>query len=204
MPSARVTEQKIGAVAGLLAPVLAFSCILSAIASYPAFSWANNALSDLGVVRGVTGPLFNFGLCASGFLGFVFVVFGLFTYLGKSFAGKVGALAFGAATVALVAIGVFNESFSGTHYAVSVAFFVLVPVSLFITTFAFVHAHQTRTAILTVGMGVVAALPWIFLFAFHYAPNVAIPEAISGLAVSAWTIALSYNILKQAKRLITS
>ena len=199
MPSKKVTEQKMGAVAGLLAPVLAFTCILSAIASYPAFSWTNNALSDLGVVRGVTGPLFNFGLCASGFLGFVFVVFGLFTYLGKSFAGKVGALAFGAATVALVAIGVFNESFSGTHYAVSVAFFVLVPVSLFITTFAFVLAHQTRTAILTVGMGVVAALPWILLFAFHYAPNVAIPETISGLAVSAWTIALSYKILKQAK-----
>jgi len=204
LPSKKVTEQKMGAVAGLLAPVLAFTCILSAIASYPAFSWTNNALSDLGVVRGVTGPLFNFGLCASGFFGLIFAVFGLFTYLGKSFAGKVGALAFGAATLALVAIGVFNESFSGTHYAVSVAFFVLVPVSLFITTFAFVLAHQTRTAVLTVGMGVVAALPWILLFTFHYAPNVAVPETISGLAVSAWTIALSYKILKQAKRLITS
>jgi hypothetical membrane protein len=188
-----------GAVAGLLAPVLAFTCILSAIASYTRFSWTNNALSDLGVVRGATGPLFNFGLYASGFLGFIFAIFGLFTYLGKSFVGKVGTLVFAAATVALVAIGVFNESFSGTHYAVSVAFFVLVPISLFIITCAFVLAHQAPTAILTVGIGIVAALPWILLFAFNYVPKVAIPETISGLAVSAWTIALSYRILKQAK-----
>ena len=191
--------QRFGAATGIFSPILAFACILIAIASYPSFSWTNNALSDLGLVKDVTGTLFNFGLYASGFLGFMFALFGLFTYLGKSFVGKVGTLAFAAATVALIAIGVFNESFSGTHYAVSVAFFVLVPISLFITTCAFVLAHQTRTAILTVGIGVVAALPWILLFAFHYVPNVAIPETISGLAVSAWTISFSYRILKQAK-----
>jgi len=199
LSSRKVTEQKIGAVAGLSAPVLAFTCILSAIASYPKFSWTNNALSDLGVVKGITGPLFNFGLIASGFLGFIFAVFGLFTYLRKSFVGKAGTLAFAAATVTLIAIGVFNENFSGTHYAVSVVFFVLVPVSLFIITCAFVLAHQTPTAILTVGIGVVAALSWILLFAFNYVPNVAIPETISGLAVSAWTITLGYRMMKQAK-----
>jgi hypothetical membrane protein len=199
LPSGKVAKQEIGAVAGLLAPVLAFTCILSAIASYPEFSWTNNALSDLGVVRGVTGPLFNVGLCTSGFLGLIFAVFGLITYLGKSFVGKVGASAFAAATVALIAIGVFNESFSGTHYAVSVAFFVLVPISLFIITCVFILAHQTQTAVLTVGIGIVAALPWVLLFAFHYVPDVAIPETISGLAVSAWTISFSYRILKQAK-----
>jgi hypothetical membrane protein len=199
LSSRKVAAQKTGAVAGLSAPILAFTCILSAIASYPRFSWTNNALSDLGVVKGVTGPLFNFGLYASGFLGFVFAIFGLFSYAGKSLVGKVGTSAFATATVALIAIGVFNESFSETHYAVSVAFFVLVPVSLFIITCALVLSHQTGTAILTVGIGVAAALPWILLFAFDYVPNVAIPETISGLAVSAWTIALSYRILKQAK-----
>ena len=196
MSSRKVTRQKIGAVAGLLAPVLAFTCILLAIASYSVFSWTSNALSDLGVVKGVTGPLFNFGLCTSGFLGFIFAVFGLFTFIGKSFPGKAGTFAFAAATVALIAIGVFNESFSGIHYAVSAAFFVLVPISLFIITFAFVLAHQRGTAVLTVGIGIVAALPWILLFVFRYVPNVAIPETISALAVSAWTITVSYRILK--------
>ena len=199
MSSGKTTRQKIGAVAGLLAPALAFTCILSAIASFPAFSWTKNALSDLGVVRGVTGPLFNFGLYTSGFLGLVFTVFGLSPYIGKSFVGKVGTLAFAAATLALIAIGVFNESFSRIHFAVSVSFFVLAPISLFIITCAFVLAHQTGIAILTVVTGIVAALPWILLFAFRYVPQVAIPETISALSVSAWTIILSYKILRQTK-----
>lgn len=132
-------------------------------------------------------------------LGFIFAVFALFTHIRKSIAGKGGTIAFPAATVALIAIGVFNESFSGIHKAVSVTFFVMVPISLFIITCAFVLAHQNGTAILTVGIGIGAALPWILLFAFRYVSNVAIPETISALAVSAWTITLSYKILKQAK-----
>jgi hypothetical protein len=48
-------------------------------------------------------------------------------------------------------------------------------------------------------MAVVAALPWILPLAFHYVPNVDIPETISAIAVSAWTIAFSYKIMKQTK-----
>jgi hypothetical membrane protein len=203
LPSARARKQRLGAVAGILTPVLAFTCILLAIASYPSFSWTNNALSDLGVISGVTGPLFNFGLYASGFLGLIFSLLGLFTYVGKGVIGKVGSLFFAATTVALMAIGVFNESFSGWHFAFSAAFFVLAPVSLFIITCAFVLERQTRMAFFTVGIGVIAALPWILQFAFNYVPSVAIPETVSGLAVSAWTIALSYRILKQAKLTIS-
>ncbi len=199
MPSVRDRKQRLGAAAGFLTPVLAFACILGAIASYPSFSWTNNALSDLGVVSGVTGLLFNFGLCASGFLGLIFAVFGLFSYLGKNVVGKVGASTFAASIVALIAIGVFNENFSGIHFAVSVAFFVLAPISLFIITGAFALSRQKRAAILTAATGVVAALPWLLLFVFRYVQGVAIPETISGLAVSAWTIAVSYRIMKQIK-----
>ena len=101
--------------------------------------------------------------------------------------------------MALIAIGVFNESFSGTHYAVSVAFFALAPISLFIITCAFALEHQTRMAAFTVAVGVVAALPWLLQFAVHYVPNVAVPETISGLAVSAWIVTVGYRIIRQAK-----
>jgi len=192
-------KQRLGAAAGLLTPILAFTCIIVAIASCPSFSWINNALSDLGIVKGYTGPLFNFGLYSSGFLGLVFVVFGLFSYIGKTFLGKIGAATFAAATLALIAIGVFNESYSGIHFAVSAAFFVLMPISLFIITCAFWFSHQKRAAVSTVAIGVVAALPWILQFTFNYVPNVAVPETISALAASVWTIAVSYRIMKQAK-----
>jgi hypothetical membrane protein len=199
LPEYRNTgKQRFGAATGILAPIVAFTCILIAIASYSSFSWTSNALSDLGVVAGITGLLFNFGLCATGLLALNFAVFGLFSYVGKTWVGKIGSVAFAAATVALIAIGVFNEHYSGTHYAVSVAFFTLMPISMFIITCAFLLDHRARMAIFTVSTGVAAALPWILLFAFKYVPNVAIPEFVSGLIVSAWTIILGYKMLKSS------
>jgi hypothetical membrane protein len=193
--SRTVGYQRIGVAAGIAAPVVGFICILSAIASYPAFSWTDNALSDLGIVSGITGPLFNFGLFTSGLLALTFATFGLFNYLGKGWVGRIGSATFAASTLALMAIGIFNESFSPTHYLVSVAFFVLAPISLFILTGAFWLAHKRRIAGFTVLVAFAAALPWLLLFAFDYVPNVAIPEFLSGLAVSAWVIVVSTKML---------
>ena len=194
--SRNLVYQRMGASAGIVAPIVGFICILSAIATYPQFSWTNNALSDLGVVSGVTGSLFNFGLVASGFLAFNFAIFGLFTYFGKSWIGKIGSVVFAAATLALIAIGVFNESFSPTHYLVSVAFFTLAPISLFILTCAFCFAHERKIAVFTVLVGFAAALPWLLQFTLNYVPNVAIPEAVSGFVVSIWVIAFGYRMRK--------
>lgn len=188
--------RRMGAYAGIIAPLVGFVSILSAVASYPQFSWTNNALSDLGVVAGITGPLFNFGLIASGILAFLFAVLGLYNYFGEALVGKVGVYAFEAATLALIGIGIFNESFQGTHYILSVAFFVLAPISLFILTCAFWISRQRGMAVFTVSIGVAAALPWLLLFEFNYVPNVAIPEFISGLAVSAWTVVFGKKMLK--------
>jgi hypothetical membrane protein len=74
----------IGAATGILAPIFAFTCIFIAIASYPQFSWTNNALSDLGVISGITGLLFNFGLYACGLLALVFALFCLLSYFEKN------------------------------------------------------------------------------------------------------------------------
>ncbi len=189
--------QRIGAAAGILAPIVAFTCILVAIESYPKFSWTNNALSDLGVVNGVSGPLFNFGLYVCGFLAVIFAVLSLYSYFGKNIVGKVGAGFFVAASTALICIGVFNENFSPTHYLVSVAFFVLLPISLFIFTVAFELRHQAKMSLLTIAVALVAAAPWILYFTLHYVVGVAIPETISGLAGSLWIIVLGFKIQKQ-------
>jgi len=149
------------------------------------------------VIPGITGFIFNFGLFASGLLAFNFAVFGLYNYLGKSWAGKIGAVVFASGALALIAIGVFNESFLPTHYLVSVAFFVLMPISMLIITCSFLLTHQVKLAIYTVSAGIAAALPWIVQFTINYAPNVAIPEFISGLVISVWTITFSYRILKE-------
>ena len=190
-----VKFQRAGAAAGIATPLLAFTCILLAVASYPDFSWVNNALSDLGVIPGITGLLFNFGLIISGFLSIIFAVFGLRFLFRANLVGKTGSIFFASANLALMAIGIFNENFSPTHYLVSVAFFMLAPISLFILTGAFWRCHQRSMALFTVLVGVIAALPWLLLFAFNYVPNVAVPEFLSGLAISAWAVVLSKKIL---------
>jgi len=196
-----VDLKRVGAAAGIAAPIVAFVCILSAIASYPAFSWTNNALSDLGVVEGITSLMFNSGLVTAGVLAFIFAALGLFKFA-ESQLGKVGSAVFAAACLALVCIGIFNEHFSPTHYLVSVAFFVLAPVALFTLTCAFYRNHKPKIAALTVAVGVIAALPWILEFTINYVPKVAIPETISGLAVAAWAIIISLQMLKKTQSLI--
>lgn len=187
---------RVGAIAGFLSPITAVIFISLAIASYPEFSWINNALSDLGVVEGITSTLFTVGLCGAGIFGFLFAILGLYSFAEKSILGKVGSGFFAAATIALVLIGVFNESFRPTHYLVSVAFFVLAPIAGFIWTCVFWRDGRRRLAAFTVGVAVFAAAVWILEFTINYVPAVAIPEAVSAAAISMWVVVLSTKMLK--------
>lgn len=188
--------RRVGAVAGFAAPFVAFIFISAAIVSYPSFSWTENALSDLGVVTGLTSVLFTIGLCGGGVLSLVFVVLGLYSYAGKRTLGKVGATFFAVATFSLILIGVFNEHFRPTHYIVSVAFFFTAPLAFFILTAAFYRSHKQKLAAFTIVTGLVAAVPWILQLTIHYVPDVAIPETVSGLTVAVWVIVLSKLMLK--------
>jgi hypothetical membrane protein len=181
--------QQLGEASGIVAPIVAFTCILIAVASYPEFSWTNNA----------TGPVFNFGLYCSGLFVLKFAAFGLFKYF-KNWIGKIGAVTFAATSVALIGIGIASENIRPYHYLFSVAFFVLLPISLFIITAAFAVKRQTKMALFTLLTAVAAALPWILYFTVHYVSGVAIPEFASAVAGSAWTVALSYSMLKVASQ----
>jgi hypothetical membrane protein len=184
---------------GFLAPVLAVAFIFSAVASHPQFSWVDNALSDLGVVSGVTAVLFNFGLIIGGVLCFVFAT-GLFVFFGERALGRIGACVLVLASLALVAIGVFPESVRFVHYFVSVAFFVLLPLSMLFIVGAFWLKGQVRMAVFTFLVAVIAVAPWVLLFMVRYVSGVAIPEFVSGLAGAVWAVVLSGNMLRQVSR----
>ena len=190
---------KIAGVCGFAAPIVALTFILAAIASWPQFSWVNNALSDLGVQSGATAWLFNSGLVVSGVLFAVFAA-GLFRLVGKRAVGRVGAAILFLACVALMLIGVFNESFRPTHYYVSVAFFVLMPISLLVLAAAFWISGKRRLGVFTSVTALVAAAVWVLQFTVHYVPNVAIPEFVSGLAGAVWVVVLSYLMANEASK----
>jgi hypothetical membrane protein len=184
---------------GIITPVFVFACILGAVASWSSFSWVNNALSDLGVQWGLTATLFNFGLVLGGFLFMIFAA-GLSAFIGKRWLGKVGVSLFLVACLALVCIGVFNETFSPMHYIASVMLFVFLPVALLVFVGALWLERKRNLGLLTLALGLIAAASWVLEFAVHYVSGVAIPEFVSGLAGAVWTMALGYLMLNEPEK----
>jgi hypothetical membrane protein len=185
--------------AGILATVSAFTFIFLAVASYPKFSWVDNALSDLGVVSGVTSTLFNFGLYLSGLFCFSFAV-GLFTFLGKHLIGKVGSVVLVLASLSLEGIGVSPENVRPFHLVFSVAFFTLLPVALLVFAGYFMVAHQRRLAVFTLSVAAAAAAPWMLLFFVRYVSGAAVPELVSALAGAAWAVVVGSKMIKAGSR----
>jgi hypothetical membrane protein len=190
-----------GGGAGIVTPLFAFTFIALSIATYPQFSWFNNALSDLGVVSGITATLFNFGLYASGLMSLWFAI-SLYKFLSKNFLGKTGAIAFGAVSLALEGIGVAPEGTNAFnfpwHYFFSVAFFTLMPISMLVIAGYFLTTRQRGLSFFTLLTTLVAAAPWVLYFLVQYVPDVAIPELVSALAGSAWAIVIGWKMLKQS------
>jgi len=192
-----VSWLRVPGVCGILSPITAFACIFLAIGYSPQFSWTENALSDLGVQEGVTAPLFNFGLIIGGFLALLFA-FGIFNFLQETTIGRIGASLFVLDTVALIAIGVFPENVKPMHYYASVAFFALFPISMIFILAAFLQLSKVKMGLFTLLVAIFAAAVWAFHWTVGFGSNVAIPEALSALSASAWSILLGFKMLKQA------
>jgi hypothetical membrane protein len=190
--------ERISGVLGVVAPIVTFSCILYAIISWPEFNWVNNALSDLGVQAGITAPLFNGGLIVGAIL-FIGFSLGLFSF-SKHILGKAAAALFVLACSSLIAIGVFNENFSPTHYIVSVMLFVFLPISLLTFVADFWIEGKRRLSMFTLGLALVAAAVWVLQLTLNFVPHVAIPESISGVAGAVWVWVLSYLMLKKTPK----
>ena len=179
---------------GILSPLLTFLLIFFAINSYDSFSWELNALSDLGVISGVTSYLFNFGLIIGGFLCLFFAIGLFFVFNNKKF-GRISVFFFFLSYCFLIAIGLFPENVKPIHYLVSVAFFLFLPISLILVSSSFYFDNKLSWALFSILIAVITAIPWILNFSTDLFKAVAIPETISGLAVSVWVIIMGLKIL---------
>jgi len=188
---------KISGVIGILTPIVAFTCVFLAIAYSSHFSWTDNALSDLGVQEGITSVLFNYGLVLSGGLALIFAS-GLFVFLSDRISGRIGSFLFILDALALTAIGVFPENFRPMHGYASVAFFVLLPLSMLVLDATFLLMGKMKMGLFTLLVAIIAVAPWIGYFAMHFVEGVAIPETIFALSASAWVIVLGFKMLKEA------
>lgn len=184
---------RIAGLCGVATPAVAFTCIFIAISLSPWFSWSANALSDLGV--GEAAVIFNSGLIAAGIFSMVFAT-GLWMTFKEHILGRGGAALFFTGAFALSGIGVFSEAAGVIHFYFSVTFFILMPFSLFLLGTGAIVVGSRKFGSFAIAAGVVALIPWAFSW-----DGVAIPEFISALAVSTWSVAQGIRIyLAQSKK----
>jgi hypothetical membrane protein len=83
----------------------------------------------------------------------------------------------------------------------SVAFFALVPIALLVIASYLFITREKRLAEFTLLIAVLAATPWVLFFLVQYVPGVAIPELLSALAASAWSIIIGWRMYQEGSRM---
>jgi len=191
LSGSKQTFLRVAGLCGVIGPLVALSSIALAVERSPWFSWTGNALSDLGA-RGNSTTIFNTGLIVGGVLIAAFAL-GLRDSLKGRALGNAGALAFLLTATALCSVGIFPETAGDIHSYVSVAFFVMLVVSLWLVGAALVQLSEMGLGLVMIIAGVVAAAVWALPW-----PAEAIPELIAALAASACSITFGVRLFKLA------
>ena len=169
---------KLAGLCGILAALFVFGGIGGAMAHAPWFDWTQHALSDLGVLSGLS-TFFNSGMVLAGVCFFVFSL-GLTTLLSK----KLGGYLLCISSLALISIGLFPETIYAVHIVSSSLFFILLILSFFVVGFTLTtepfQRHLAPLAILFATFSVISVL------FFLPCEGIAIPEALSCFPEFLW------------------
>ncbi len=117
---------KIGCYAGIGLAVVFVSLVLIAALNYPGYTVSGNYLSDLGVGE-KSAVFFNSAVIISGLLGLLFGA-GAFIIFEKPL-GRIGAVMFIVAHIALIGVGIFTEASGGLHDMAAMLYFLLTAVA---------------------------------------------------------------------------
>jgi hypothetical membrane protein len=176
--------------AGLVAPIVAYSGILTAI--YVNRSWwklTDNAISDLGKLGLPHNWLLNVPLVVTAVLG-AYYALGLLEEVRNS-VEKAGIWVFVIGLVFLALIGIFPEGTS-PHYYVSWGFFLTAGFGLLIAGVGIGLSRNREVLYFTVALFIIA---WALAFwAMRTFKGVAIPEFIGALAVTVWHYVLLFKV----------
>lgn len=188
-----VTAERIGTVAGVVAPAIALGAILVAVVLSPTFTWTENALSDLGASQAANAALFNSGLVLGGVVSLPFAV--RITETARNRIEAAGAVVFALTAVALALVGLFPTG-TDPHVPAAVAFYVLLSFSLWTYGVGNALAGDLLIAAGTVLLGVVNVGAWA-VYIVEYAPtglSVALPEIVGAVVLAVWTIGTAVRV----------
>jgi hypothetical membrane protein len=189
----RIFGSKPTAVCGILGQLLVFIAIGIAISFSPWFTWAGNALSNLGDLNNpVSAPIFNVGLIIGGIITVLFTL-GLAWNARTHALALIGAIALLFAGVGSVGVGIFPENFIMPHVISAVLIFVGVIVGLLLFGFALILRRSTRIlGVLSIILGLIAMFIW---FLPWQGMGVAIPETVAAVAGYILSLIMSARLL---------
>ncbi len=183
---------------GLLAPVVAFTAIGISIAMSPWFSWARNALSDLGALNSPVWPVFNTGLVVAGLLASCFS-YGLLRRA-RGGLGRAGSVVLLIGSFSLVLIGLLPEDTGLPHLAAAVAFFLLAPAGLMVIGISeFLGPGgecRASSGILASAPGAASLLTWAIWVLLGQPLGLAVPELVAAVLISAALVALGLEMAR--------
>ncbi|SFR44609.1 DUF998 domain-containing protein [Halogeometricum limi] len=171
--------RRVSRLAGPVGAVFALSAILVATAVSATFSWAESALSDLGVAP-ATALLFNGGLAVGGLVALGYSL-ALWT------ADRAVAVCYTLCAVAMILVGVFPSD-TAAHYPAAVSFFLLLTLTLGVDG---VRRRETTTGRVSFVLAAVSLAAWPLWWTLDVGSGIAVPEFVGAVSLAVWVVGLS-------------
>ena len=184
-PVTHSTADRVAAVFGTCAVVVSLCGIALAILLSTRFSFATDALSDLGRATWNSSAVFNGGLFLAGLLALVPGV--VLARDSRTLLHAAGSVAFSLSAVCLALIGVFALPAS-QHGTVAVGFFLGFTVAFLLSGAGDVRAGAWVRGLGTIGLGLVHLLAWTLWIVAGTPGGLAIPELVGSGCVSVWIL----------------
>jgi len=173
---------------GVLGAVVAYPFIAVSILLTPWFNFYDNALSDLGNMARNTpvAYLFNTGLFISGILVASFAY--LVSLKNRSWKYLSWSIILILTGLDLALIGLFPEDAGRIHGVVSVIFFLMMIVVMFVYGLCSLIFKKYVTGVFALVSSIAEAMVWMIQWSWK---GVAIQETLTSLISTAWLIAVS-------------
>ncbi len=179
----------VGAVCGILAPIIWFVFYLIAWSQSPWYEFGGHYLSDLGVGEGAWA--FNTGAVIAGYLAIPFSI-GLWVTLRPGWLPLIGSAVGIVTGILLMCVGIFTKDYGSLHYVVSVLFFAFAALFQIILAWPLIRNPKTKT----VGWAVTIMM-LITVFTVGLIPPVPVPllETVVVFEILAWTLVVAVLML---------
>lgn len=185
-----VLLSRIAGVCGIVSQLAGFVILFLVISTSPWFRWTEDDISVLGI-ESPRKMLFNYGLILVGGLSLLFAVgLGQSFLLGRIWWFGIASLMLG--SLAVSAVGVFPRNFDLPHDLSTLAFFVFTALAFLLIGVAAVSSSQMIFGVPSIVAGALIVIfqlvPWPW-------SGGAIPQLLSCLPWSLWTIAMGVRLL---------